>query len=147
MLDRGAVEQLFGLGRRQAIHLLRRFGGYLVGGALVVERAALAGRLESLRRGAGYEREERRQQRLQGKIDQLRRFRAAARVRIPVRADVFSRRVRDLPPGVSLRPGNLQVEFRTCAELLEKLFEIGQAAANDFETFQAAVEEAPGGTG
>jgi hypothetical protein len=35
-LDRPTVEVLFGVRRRQAIHLLRRFGGYQVGKTFLV---------------------------------------------------------------------------------------------------------------
>ena len=99
--------------------------------------------IENLRRvaaGAEFERESRRKERLDGAIDQLRRYQAAARVSIPVPADVFSRKLKDLSEGVALEPGHLHVIFSGAEELLGKLYELAQVASNDFERFHTAAE-------
>ena len=41
VVDRGACEKLFGVGRRQAIELMHGFGGYRSGNAVLLDRAAL----------------------------------------------------------------------------------------------------------
>jgi hypothetical protein len=41
-----------------------------------------------------------------------------------------------LPAGIRLEPGSLKVEFHDSQELLQKLFALSQAIANDFEQFE-----------
>jgi hypothetical protein len=102
VVDRAIIERLFGLRRRQAIELLHRLGGYQTGKTFLVDRHVLIENLRRVAAGAEFERESRRKKRLDGAIDQLRRYQAAARVSIPVPPDVFSRKLKDLSPGVDL---------------------------------------------
>ena len=67
---------------------------------------------------------------------------AAARVQIPVPADVYQRKLADLSAGVALERGHLHVEFSGVEELLGKLYELAQVASNDFDRFRTAVETA-----
>ena len=46
----------------------------------------------------------------------------------------------DLSTGVALEPGHLHVEFSGAEDLLGELFELAQAAANDYDRFCAAAE-------
>ena len=85
--------------------------------------------------------ESRRKERLGHKVDQL-RHQAAARVRIPVQPDVFSRKLAELSAEVTLQPGHLHITFSGTADLLSKLYELSQAASNDFDRFRAAAEPA-----
>ena len=99
--------------------------------------------IESLRRlaaGEEFDRESRRKERLDGALDQLRRYQATARVSIPVPPDVFNRKLKDLSPGLALEPGHLHVAFSGAEELLGKLYELAQVASNDFDRFRATVE-------
>jgi hypothetical protein len=48
-----------------------------------------------------------------------------------------------LPPGIHLTPARLSIEFETATELLEKLFSLSQALANDFDTLERAWERPP----
>jgi|SRR5579862_4322124 len=140
VVDRATIERLFGLRRRQAIELLHRFGGYKAGQTILVDRGQLIEHLRRLAGGEEFEWERRRKERLDKAVDELRRHRAAARVRIPVQSDVFSRQVADLPAGVALEAGHLRIEFSGTEDLLSKLFELTQAASNDFDRFRAAAE-------
>ena len=54
--------------------------------------------------------------------------------------DVFDRKLAELPAGVDLKPGLLSVEYDKTLDLLQKLFALAQAIANDFENFQAMAE-------
>jgi hypothetical protein len=45
----------------------------------------------------------------------------------------------DLPSGVHLQVGSLKVEFGQAEDLLAKLFELTQAAAQDFDGFRRMV--------
>ena len=140
VVDRSIIERLFGLRRRQAIELLHRFGGYQAGRTFLADRRLLIEHLRRLADGEEFQRESRRQERLDQAVDQLRRQQTAARVRIPVPADVFSRKLADLPPGVALESGHLHIVFSGTEDLLSKLFELSQAASNDFDRFRAAAE-------
>jgi hypothetical protein len=140
VVDRAIIERLFGLRRRQAIEFLHRFGGYQAGRTFLVDRHVLIANLRRLADGEDFERESRRKERLDGAIDRLQRYQTAARVSIPVPSDVFNRKLADLSVGVELGPGQLRIEFSGALDLLTKLFELAQAASNDYDRFCAAAE-------
>ena len=140
VVDRAIIERLFGLRRRQAIELLHRFGGFESGKTFLVDRHVLIENLRRLAAGEEFEREIRRRDRLDHAVDEMRRYQAAARVIIPVPPDVFSRKMADLPAGVALTPGQLQVIFAGTEDLLAKLYALTQAASNDYDRFCAAAE-------
>jgi hypothetical protein len=130
------------LRRRQAIALLHRFGGYQAGRTFLVDRRLLIEHLRRLADGEEFQWENRRKERLGDAIDRLRRYQTAACVRIPVQSEVFSRKLADLSPGVALEAGHLHIAFSGTEDLLGKLFELSQAASNDFDRFRAAAEPA-----
>ena len=142
VVDRAIIERLFGLRRRQAIELLHRFGGYQAGRTFLVDRRILMEHLRRLAEGEDFQMESRRKERLDHAVDQLRRHHEAARVRIPVPPDVQSLNVAGLSAGVALEPGHLEIEFSGAEDLLAKLYELSQAASNDFDRFRAAAEPA-----
>ena len=142
VVDRAIIERLFGLRRRQAIELLHRFGGYQAGRTFLLDRRLLIEHLRRLADGEEFQQESQRKERLDHAVDQLRRHQAAARVKIPVQPDVFNRKLTDLPPGVVLEAGHLHIAFSGTEDLLGKLFELSQAASNDFDRFRAAAEPA-----
>ena len=142
VVDRSVIERLFGLRRRQAIELLHRFGGYQAGRTFLVDRRLLIEHLRRLADGEEFQQEIQRKERLDQAVDQLRRQQAAARVKVPVPLDAFRRNLADLSPGVALEAGHLHIEFSGTEDLLGKLFELSQAASNDFDRFRAATEPA-----
>jgi hypothetical protein len=142
VVDRAIIEHLLGLRRRQAIEFLHGCGGFQAGRTFLVDRRVLIDHLLRLAAGEEFERESRRKERLNDKVDQLRRYQTAVRVRIPVQPDVFSWKLADLPAGVALEPGHLQIEYSGTEDLLRKLFELSQAASNDYDRFRAATEPA-----
>jgi hypothetical protein len=142
VVDRATIERLFGLRRRRAIELLHRFGGYQAGRTFLIERCKLIEHLRCLAHGEEFQREIQRRQRLDHTVDQLRRQQSGARVKIAVAPDVFSRKLANLSPGVALEAGYLHIVFSGTEDLLGKLFELSQAASNDFDRFRAATETA-----
>ena len=142
VVDRAVIERLFGLRRRRAIELLRGFGGYQAGRTFLVDRHLLIEQLRRLAAGEEFQRESRRKERLEDAVEQLHRQNAAARVRIPVQPDVFGRKMTELSAGMALEPGHLHIEFAGAEDLLAKLYELSQAASNDFDRFRAAAEPA-----
>ena len=138
VLDRAAVEQLFGLRRRQAIELMNRFGGYQTGRSLLIGRDQLVAQLDAIVAGDEFQRESARRERLASTVESVRRTRESEAVRIPISPHVFATRMATLGPEVQLRPGKLEVEFTGAEDLLRKLFSLAQAIANDYTGFERA---------
>jgi hypothetical protein len=44
----------------------------------------------------------------------------------------------ELPAGITLRPGQLVIEFQSTEDLLGHLFELSQTIVNDYERFEIA---------
>ena len=141
VLDRAAIEKLFGLKRRQAIQLLHRFGGYQAGRTFLVDRQELVEQLEAIRDGETFRYEQRRRRRLVVELESVRKYLRAAAVKIPLRPQARYQ-IDGLPPDVDLQPGQLRVEFDGVEDLLAKLYELAQSAAQDFVRFRNAVESA-----
>ena len=144
VVDRAVVERLFGLRRRRAIELLHRLGGYQAGRTFLVDRQRLIEQLKRMAEGDDFQAESRRKERLDERVDQLRRDRAAAQVKIAIQPDVYRRKMADLGPGVTLEAGHLHITFCSTEDLLSKLYELAQAAGNDVDRFRAAAEAQSG---
>ena len=143
VLDRAAIEKLFGLKRWQAIQLLHRFGGYQVGKTFLVDRQALIQQLEAIQAGEEFSYQQKRRQRVVDELNKARKHLQAAVVKIPVRQQA-SDQMEGLPAGVHLEASQLAIEFQDVQDLLSKLYELGQTIANDFERFRKAVEGSTG---
>ncbi len=142
VVDRAIVQMVFGLGRRQAIEFLHRFGGYQAGKTFLIDRQLLIEGLRRLMAGENFQNEIRRKERLEETIEQLRRSQAGACVRIPVHPEMRRCEVAGLSAGIALEAGHLHIKFSGTEDLLTKLYELSQAAANDFDRFRAATETA-----
>jgi hypothetical protein len=142
IVDRAGIERIFGLRRRRAIELMHQFGGYQAGRTFLLDRARLLEALQSLESREDYAIEKRRRERLGDVVEASREHLMSMRVRIPVRAAAARASLDRLAPGVVLLPGILTIEFRHPIELLEKLYGLAQAIANDFEKFEGLL---PGG--
>ena len=140
VLDRAMFERVFRVRRRRAIQLMQYFGGWQTGQAFLVDRLELLRQLEPLEASADYVLERRRRERLTEALENLRRQRSGTRVPLPVRSETRDEDVSTLPDGVQLSPGSLSVQFAGAEDLLGKLFELSQAAANDFDAFRRAAE-------
>ena len=136
VLDRASFEQAFRLRRRRAIELMHGFGGYQAGRTFLIDRHVVIQRLKELAAGEEFLQETARKERLENAIGQFRRDRVAANVKIPVEPDVLSARMANLPAGVVLQPGTLQVKFSDPEDLLRKMFRLAQAVSNDYEGFE-----------
>ena len=127
-LDRPAIEFLFGLRRRQAIELMHRFHGYQVGKTFLVDRTAVIGYLERRPTQDDVEHELARKRKVRDSLS------GTGPIRIPVSATPLGRNLMALPPGIDLEPGRLTITFDQPIDLLQKLFELSQTLAHDFET-------------
>ena len=124
---RGDVEALFGLKRRQAINLMHTIGAVRVSNEIAVEQRDLVSWLEKRAADPARTRELARQERVIGRIVELKAESAARAVKIVLPEPALSS---DLPAGVSLEPGRLTISFSTGEQLLERLFLIARAFAN-----------------
>jgi hypothetical protein len=143
VIDRAVVERVFRLGRRQAIELLRHFGGYQAGRTFLIDRKQMIAALDKIAATGDYQQEQARHEKLTAALAKLQRTRPAQAVRIEVSPNIFDSRMQALPEAVHLQPGRLEVEFSGCEDLLTKLFALAQAALNDYAGFQRVTEEAP----
>ncbi len=142
VVDRRTCERLFKVKRRRAIDLMQRFGGYRSGNTVLLDRLDLIRRLQEKAADPEIERENARKQRLSDHLVKLEKHRRAATVRIKVGADSASCTMADLPAGISFAAGSLVVRYNGVEELLSRLYELAQAAANDFERFTSAAGSA-----
>jgi hypothetical protein len=145
VVDRLTCERLFGVRRRQAINLMQSFEGFRCGSTILVDRTTLIETLQQLAEGSRYETERCRKQQLAKNLDELHRCSRARQIVLPVSASVELRTIYDLPSGIVLRPGELIVSFSAAEELFGKLYELAQAAVNDFDRVSAAVSVAQSG--
>jgi hypothetical protein len=113
--------------------------GYQAGHSFLVDRLRLIAQLEALQDGDGFHQEARRRMNLEETVERVRRHAVATRVKIHVEPAVLDTRINSLPAGIRLEPGSLRVEFRDSQELLQRLFALSQAMANDFESFERMV--------
>lgn len=141
VVDRAAVETLFGVRRRRAIQMMGEFGGFQSGRTFLVDREALILHLRLLADGIEFDHERRRRKQLSHELAAIRQRAQAARISIPVSPEVHQTRLSHLPGGVVLEPGKLVVVFEGSDDLLQKLFALSQALANDFPILQAFLDQ------
>lgn len=136
LVDRSAIEQLFGVSRRQAIRILNAASGYQVGKTFIVERQTLVKFLNGIERsGAGREFRARKQ-RVAAALNEVVNVAEAQRVEIRPRQEALNQ-FGDLPSAVELvAPGKLQISYENAEDLLARIVELASAAANDFPAFR-----------
>lgn len=120
------IEALFGLKRRQAINLMHAVGAVRVSQEIAVPQQDLIVWLEKLAASPARAQEIRRQERVIGRIVELKAETAARAVKIVLPNPPAAV---DLPPGVSLQPGRLIIAFDNQQELLERLFLLARCFA------------------
>ena len=144
VLDREMVSELFGLSKRSSNSLMHWIGAQRVGGAYVVSREDLRRWLEAMERTPDVEREIRRTARIEQTIEESRKILAARRVRIPVERGAQAAGVDRLRSTTSFQAGELRIQFRDAEDLLHQLYELSQAALNDYAQFEEFAGKAAG---
>lgn len=139
IVDRASIETVFGVGRRRAITLLHSFGGFQTGKTFFIERLALIGQLEQLRKGVEFRAECKRRNRLAEDLIRTSRLASGRQIRITAADDARGRQFADLPSGITLQSGELKVQFSGGEDLLRQLFELSQAILNNYEEFEKMV--------
>jgi hypothetical protein len=138
ILDRKAIETLFGVRRRQAIALLHRFDGYQLGRTFVAPRQAVIDFLAPLAASEPLARVRAQKRRVEEFLGEARQSLTLLRIPLPA-AKLSEITFAGLPSGIHLLPGQLSIHFAGATELLEKLFALSQALANDFEALESAL--------
>ncbi|MGC4053282.1 MAG: hypothetical protein QM757_28595 [Paludibaculum sp.] len=140
-LDRASVQRLFGgLSARQANRLMQRCHGYQVGRSVLVSRESLLALAEGWRKSGAVDREAVRKQKLLSTLAIARVEARSRAIQIPVQTPSSWMQFDDLSPGIRFAPGELRIEFSGSMDLLQKLFELSQAIANDQVRFEALAD-------
>jgi hypothetical protein len=130
---RSDIEALFGLKRRQAINLMHRVGAVRVSHEIAVPQRDLVSWLEKTVLDPAAAREIRRQERVIGRIVDLKAETAARAIKIVLPDAAPSA---EFPDGISLQPGLLTVSFDNEQQLLERLFLLARLFATKPELLQ-----------
>ena len=145
VIDRPTIEQLFGVGRRQANNLIRIHHGYQVGASKVVARDKLLAGLEKMGAHRGVATAEtKRKSRLIEALEAVQRKPRPRRIVPPPPPPRPSSS--SLPPGFAITaPGELRLQFSTPEELLGRIQSLLEAAVKDFASFELCLEPAAHG--
>ena len=135
LLTRRDIERLFGVGKVRAAALMKTFGAELVGNQRTLPRTKLLQQLKKHRGRAAFRGEEERRARLVAELLQAR----LTGVRFKVPAETMSAQLANLPEGVSVARGRIEVRFDGAENALERLFALAQALGNDYVRFEELV--------
>ena len=135
LLTRRDVERLFGVSKARAATLMQTFGAELVGNQRTLPRTKLLQQLKKHRGRAAFRGEEERRARLVAELQQAR----LTGVRFKVPAETMSAKLANLPEGVSVARGRIEVRFDGAENALERLFALAQALGNDYVRFEELV--------
>ena len=141
LLTRRDVERLFGVSKARAATLMQTFGAELVGNQRTLPRTKLLQQLRKHRGRAAFRGEEERRARLVAELQQAR----LTGVRFKVPAETMSAQLANLPEGVSVARGRIEVRFDGAENALERLFALAQALGNDYVRFEELVGRGSGG--
>jgi hypothetical protein len=137
VLDRSAVEKLFGVGRRARSRVDEAWEGYQAGRTWLVERSSLLRALADIEASEPLLVEAQRRERLGEHLAEVARLHRARSVRIKVEERVIP----GLPTGVQLGAGELVIRFDSFEEMLSRLYAFGQMLAIDEQRVRELVEE------
>jgi hypothetical protein len=141
LLDRAAIEEIFGVSRRQATRILVRVGSVSVGGARVISCENLVCRLKLLRENDAVVFERTRRERLHQQLEVARQELQSKRIPIPLTLSAVH--LEALPAAIHLGRGELSVQFLTPMELLQNLMLLVQAISEDFGVFESMTARLP----
>ncbi len=139
LLRRTEVEHLFGVRRRRAIALLHRCHAKGQRGELVAAREAVVAFLEGSRDDEAAARAQAQQQAVAQTLADARRALRLPTIPLPSPEALSALTFAGLPPGIHLTRERLSIDFATGQDLVEKLFALAQAFANDYESLEAAL--------
>ena len=127
LLTRRDIERLFGVGKVRAAALMKTFGAELVGNQRSLPWTRLLQQLKKHRGRAAFRVEEERRARVVAELQQARL--TGVRFKVPV--ETMSAKLANLPEGVSVERGRIEVRFDGAEDALARLYTLAQALGND----------------
>jgi hypothetical protein len=136
-VSRSNLQTLLDLSKRRTIQLMHAWGAERRGGRgeLELERGPLLRRMKALRRGRRFLDEQERTARVAANLQAAR----ISRIKVAVPVATLATRLGGLPPGVTVEPRRIVVEFARAEEAIQKLFALAQALGNDWDAFEEVV--------
>jgi hypothetical protein len=143
-IDRRAFGEILAMSKWTAWRLLKACGAENgPGGALAIRRTQLIDRLAALRRDGRLAPEIDRRARLENALEGIARLARSKHRQIARNeqaARLVSTRFASLPPGVTLTPRSLEIEFRGMEDFLAKFGAVVYALHNDCESISQFME-------
>ena len=133
VVDRTGLQGLLGVGRRDAVRLMHRLGGYRCGGALLIGKEDLLRALEAISNGDTWQWEIRRREKVAERLSEIRQEWAGRQIVIP-------RAHEGLPDTIRLAPHRLEVRFDDALDLLGQLLRLTQAMSSDYANFERLLD-------
>ena len=115
---------------------MKTFGAELVGNQKTLPRTRLLQQLKKHRGRAAFRHEQERRERV---FTELRQARLTG-IRFKVPAESLSSKLANLPDGVSVERGRIEVRFDGAKDAMERLYALAHALVNDYERFEALVD-------
>ena len=141
LLTRRDIEHLFGVSKVRAAALMKTFGAEMTGNLRTLPRKKLLQQLRKHRQRGAFRGEEERRARLVAELQKAR----LTGVRFKVPAETMSAQLANLPEGVSVARGRIEVRFDGAEDALARLYALAQALGNDYGRFEALVGRGAGG--
>jgi hypothetical protein len=136
-IDRATLESVLQVGRRRAQQILAPCVSDHVGANGLADRDVVIRHLREIAAGEEEHHEFERRRKVSGVLEQLRRQRIERpQVLVEASVQVMSQQLRNLPPGVTVAPGRITVEFAEPQQAPEKLLALAMALGNDYEAFE-----------
>jgi hypothetical protein len=143
-LDRAAVQELLGVGRRRAQQIMAPCVSVRVGSSAVVDRDALITHLQRISSGEEAYYEAQRQRRFAATLERMHReLVEGRRVLVAAPVAIVNTELDGLPAGVQLDRGHISIDFDEPREALEKLYALAMAIGNDMGGFERRVGQKP----
>jgi len=140
LLDRRAIQTLFGVQRRRAQQMMQTWSGFRLGTSFLIDRQGLIENLHELAKHDDVLHEIRRKTRIEEELARTSAILKGRRVRFHVSNDAPSPTIEGLPHTITMDSGELRIQFFGTEDLLRQLFELSQAIANDYAGFQERTE-------
>jgi hypothetical protein len=144
LVDRRALEEVFGVGKWTAWRIMRQCGATEgAGGALVCRREALVERLRRFQDDRRFAPEIARRERVERYLDGMLQY-ATRKHKVIARdsaaEQLLGTRFSQLPAGIDLQPGELRIQFTGTEDFLQKFGAVVYALHNDFERISEFLE-------
>ena len=134
-VDRSHLQELLGVGCRRAQQILAPCVVRQVGVNGLADRETVIAHLRRLAAGESVHYEQRRRRRLAERLDALHQERRQT-VMVAAPTAIVNQEFADLPDGVSVTPGQIQVKFESVTDALQKLLALAMAIRNDELLFE-----------